>query len=108
MAQSPAVIRVIMIPLGSDTSNLDSLFTLPALTQAATNGWFTQLYSFMHPNGSQTPPGAISLTKQVRVEVITDSTNDANLVSTSLPALQTQLGLATPLVTWSYPATKGY
>ena len=108
MAQTTQTLRVILIPLLGDDSIVQHLFTLPSLTNAASNGWFTQLYAIPAIFGIQTPPAAMALQKGLRIELLTTSTNDANLVATSLPALQSDLHLTSPMVTWSEVVTGGY
>lgn len=109
MAQSTQTIRVIIAPITFDIGAVQNLFTLPALIQAAQNGWFSAFYSNIHYGGDMVLPSPNpSVEKVIRVELVTTPTNDANLVSTSLPALQADLGLSSPIPTWSYTAEFGY
>lgn len=108
MAQITQTVRVILVPLLTDDGLVQNLFSVPALVQAASNGWFSDLYATINIFGKLTLPNPMVLERVLHVELFTTAANDANLVATSLPALQSELGLAAPLATWSYTAVTGY
>lgn len=108
MAQTTQTLRVTLVPTASIGGNINDFFSLPALVDAETNGWYTQLYASGGVYGMLTPPSSMSLQSCMRMEMLTDPTNDAHLVATTLPALQSELGLASPLITWSVVVTSGY
>ena len=108
MAQASGVVRVLIVPLSSEDPLVDHLFVLPALVNAATNGWFSQMYASAQMYALMIPPGSPAITRGIRVELVTTTAGDANLVATSLPALQSELGLASPIVTWAETLLMGY
>lgn len=109
MAQTSQTIRVIIAPLLKDINQVQNLFALPSLQQAAQNGWFSSFYSHIEYSGDMTLPNPFpSVERVIFVHLVTTPTNDANLVATSLPALQSDLGLSSMIPTWSYTAEFGY
>ena len=108
MATSTTTVRVIIMPWPGDDGLVNNLFSLPALQQAQTNGWFSQMYVSIGIDAQIIGSTPLVLIRTLRVELVTTAANDANLIATSLPALQTQMGYTSPILTWSYTATMGY
>ena len=101
MASSPGVIRVIYAPvLGDDISH--DLATHPIISS-----WVSQSTASLVEIGPRQVFFQGTFHWSIAIVLLTTSTGDATILA-ALSQLQTALGLATPLITWSFPVTQGY